>query len=512
MVKLKSSDFLRDTVLFGITALLFLVANFMAFLGDFLLENALNVLLVAIIFLNIAIFGSILKNMRRDIALFIFMAAFDTLLLGRVYVSWIGYYHKYVELLEANGLSELFQALRIVALSQFFVYLAYRLIGPLFHKQESRIQRFGIDATRRNAITPILRQLSEIILFVSSVPFLYVLSKSALNVLRHGYLSSFTDTQDIPGIISRLSMFFVPSFAVFLATMPTKKQLKWPLLIYLFYMLSSLLTGRRTTIVTEALMLIIYFVMRDNLLPKEKRRLNKQTVVVAGVFGVAAMYMLQVVALIRAGYSNKFRGLGETLVSFFDSQGASFRVIIQTINNIHSFDRSQSYLYLFYPFERFVHNNVFTRPMFGLTPIVEVQNAIFVQTTHNFAHVLTYLVDPARYLSGGGFGTSYIAEAFVAYGIFGVIVISMMIGVAFRFFSSMLTRSWVVVVCCLLAIKDFVYIPRGFAFMWVTDTFNITYFCFYAILYFTALLMLHYGNHVRAAKGEKPTYALEAEE
>jgi len=46
----------------------------------------------------------------------------------------------------------------------------------------------------------------------------------------------------------------------------------------------------------------------------------------------------------------------------------------------------------------------------------------------------------------------------------------------------------------------------------VTDTFNIIYFCFYAILYFTALLMLHYGNHVRAAKGEKPTYALEAEE
>lgn len=304
-------------------------------------------------------------------------------------------------------------------------------------------------------------------------------------------------------------MFFVPSFAVFLATLPNKKQIKLPLAIYFVYMFSSVFTGRRTTLVTEALMLVIYFIMRDSLLPREERKLKKRTVVFAGVFGVAGMYLLQLIALIRAGISDTSHGLGDMLISFFDSQGASFRVIIQTVNNIKLFDHSTSYMYLFYPFERFVHNNVITSAIFGLSPIIEVQTSTFVQTTHNFAHVLTFMVDPNRYLTGGGFGTSYIAEAYVAYGAFGVIIVSILIGFLFRFFSSMLTRSWVVLASCLLAVKDFVYIPRSFAFMWVTDTLNITYFCFYGVLYLAALLLIWIGTHVRPAEKLRPYYALE---
>jgi len=290
--------------------------------------------------------------------------------------------------------------------------------------------------------------------------------------------------------------------------MPNKKQMKLPMLIYGIYMVTSLFTGRRNTLVTEALMLTIYLVMRDNLLSKDKRILKKKTVVYTGVFGIIAMYLLQFLALVRAGL-NTNRGLGEMLVSFFDSQGASFRVVIQTINNIDLFNPATSYQYLFYPFELFVHNNVITRTIFGLTPIIEVQTSEFVQTTHNYAHVLTYMVDPDRYLSGGGFGTSYVAEAYVAYGILGIIVISVMIGLVFRFFSSMLTRSWVVVACCLIAIKNFVYIPRSFTFIWVTDVFNITYLCFYGAIYLIALVIVKTATHLHMAESATPPFALE---
>jgi hypothetical protein len=512
MIQIRRGDFLRDVVLFGLTGLLFLAANLVPFMGAELWEAALNVTLVAILFLNISIFCSLIKHTRRDIAMLVFVAAFDILILGRVYVSWIQNYERYPTLLEAKGLPELFQALQIVALSLFCVYLAYRLAGPLFRKREAAVRERGMGAVRQNFTIPVIRQLSEIVLFVSSVPFLYVLLQTVLNVLRGGYLNSFTTTVSIPSVISRLSMFFVPSFAVFLATLPNKKQMWPPLVIYGVYMLSSVFTGRRTTIVTEALMLIVYFVMRDSMLPKQERKLKKRTVGVAAIFGVAFMYLLQLVALIRAGISNTSHGLGEMLVSFFDSQGASFRVVMQTVNHIDLFDPSTSYQYLFYPFERFVHNNIITSTAFGLAPIVEVQTSAFAQTTHNFAHVLTFMVDPVRYVGGGGFGTSYIAEAWVAYGIPGVIVISMMIGLIFRFFSSMLTRPWVVLASCLLAIKDFIYIPRSFAFMWVTDTFNITYFCFYGVLYLAALLMIQIGTHVRPSRQRKPSYALEGQE
>ena len=151
-------------------------------------------------------------------------------------------------------------------------------------------------------------------------------------------------------------------------------------------------------------------------------------------------------------------------------------------------------------FLEYVHNNVLLRTVFGFSPIVESQNLTFVSTTHNFAHYLTFLVDPGRYLSGGGFGTSFVAEAYVAYGMIGVVAVSALVGVAFRFFASMMTRSWAVLALSLIAVKDFVYIPRNFAFSWVTDVFNITYLCYFLLLYFAALLCAWLGAHIRRTR------------
>nr|WP_319488366.1 O-antigen polysaccharide polymerase Wzy family protein [uncultured Caproiciproducens sp.] len=496
MLKIKTTDFIRDTIFFGIAILLMFTANLLTVFGGSFWETAVDVLFFAIITLNIAIFSSLIFHIRRDFALLIFVISYNVLLLGRVYTSWFGYHHKLLLLLEADDFPKLFQALQIVALSLLFVYAAYRAAGPFFYSRETTLKEKRINTASRNQLNPIIRQLSVIVLYVSSIPFFYILFNSALAVLRNGYLNSFTNASSVPSVISRLSMFFVPTFAVFLATLPNKKQIKLPLAVYGVYMLASLLTGRRNTIVTEALMLAAYFVMRDSLLEKEKRVLKKRTVVYAGGFGIIAMYLLNLQALIRAGLETN-RGLGEMLVSFIDSQGASFRVIVETVNHIDLFNPATSYLYLFYPFEMFVHNNVVTKTIFGLSPIIEVQNTEFVRTTHNFGHALTYMVDPARYLSGGGFGTSYVAEAYVAYGILGVILISVMVGLIFRFFSSLLTHSWVVIAFGLIAIKNFVYIPRNFTFLWVTEVFNITYICFFVAVYVAALLIAK-GTHARA--------------
>ena len=125
--------------------------------------------------------------------------------------------------------------------------------------------------------------------------------------------------------------------------------------------------------------------------------------------------------------------------------------------------------------------------------------AEFAQNTNNYAHVLTYLVNSSKYLRGEGFGTSYVGEAYVAFGIAGVIAISILIGVAFRFFATLLTRPWPVAALGLLAVKSFVYIPRSYALGWVTDVFNITYLCYILGLYLAAQLLLFVGTHLRRA-------------
>ncbi len=503
---LNAKSCLRNTVLFGVFAVLVLTANLLATVGGVYQEPAAAVMFAANVALNVAVVADLCTRVRRDFPLLVFAASFDLLLLGRVYVAYFSGQGQILYRLEAKDFSTLFNALQIVTLSFFVVWAAYRLSGPLFARREAAVREGRADAVRGNPTVPVVRQICEAVLLVSSLAFFFTLFHSIVNVLQHGYLASFTQEADagVPSAVSRLSMFFAPAFAAFLATLPDRRQMKLPLAVYGVYMLASLLTGRRNTFVCEALMLAIYFVLRDSLRKKDGRLLKKRTVLWGALAAAVLMYLLELVAEFRAG-SVSPKGFFSSLVNFVYSQGASFRVVVQTLNNWDLFDHGEAYRYLFYPLERFAHNNLFIRTMFGLDPIVEVQTTKFVQTTSNFAHVLTYMVDPGRYLSGGGFGTSFVAESLVAYGAVGVAAVSAMAGVAFRFFSSMLTRPWVVVALGLIALKDFVYLPRSFAFLWVTNVFSFTYLCFFLGVYLLALLCVHLGAHVRGVSAvERP--------
>lgn len=500
--RLNSRNLLRNAVLFGAAIILLIAANIAMSCGAFYESRAVYLLFAANAALNLAILFDICTDIRRNFPLLVFVLSYDLLLLGRVYAAFLTDFDNILYDLQADSFENLFQSLQIVTLSLLFVYAAYRLSAPLFFRREKEVYKKGTGAVRSNQLLPVIRQLSEIALLISSVAFFYVLFHSVLYVVRHGYLTSYTQQADsIPSAVSRLSMFFIPSFAVFLATLPSRKQMRLPMLIYGVYMVLSLFTGRRNTFVCEALMLLIYFILRDGLRAKEKRVVKGKTVAWGILAAVVLGYALEVVAETRSSGHLHFRSLPSAIYTFIYSQGATFRVISETVNCWDRFDHNSTYLYLFYPFELFAHNNTFLHAAFGFTPIVETQSMPFVMTTHNYAHVLTFMVAPDRYLSGGGFGTSYVAEAYVAYGMGGVAAVSAIVGVVFRFFSSMLTRPWYILAPTLLAVKDFVFIPRNFAFSWVFDVFNLTYLCFFLVIYFLALVIVSFGAHLRKVPG-----------
>lgn len=491
----------RNTVFFGTALLLMLTANFLTAFGGFYYETAADLMFAANVVLNLAVVCDLIPHIRRDFPFLVFVGTYNILLLGRVYVSFLAHYPEILYYLEAKDFYSLFTALQVVTLSLLCIYAGYQLVGPFFAHREKTIREKGWAAVSQNPILPIIRQISTIVLLISSLASFYTLMLSILNVFRSGYLGSFTQVSasSIPSAVSRLSMFFVPSFAVFLATMPDRRQLRLPMAVYGVYLLATLFTGRRNTFVCEAITILIYFVLRDSLNEQGKRIFKKRAVIGGGIFAIIAMYLLQLLAEIRAYGLLSHRSFLDTVVNFLYSQGASFRVVIQTVNSWDLFNHGMTWKYLFYPFELFIHNNLITRSLFGLSPIIEVQTTAFVTSTHNYAHVLTYLVDPLRYLSGGGFGTSFVAESYVAFGFAGVVIVSACVGLILRFFASMLTRSWVVTASCLLAIRDFVYIPRSFTFLWVTNVFNFTYLSFYIAVYLAALLAIRLGTHVRPA-------------
>lgn len=502
MIKRKTSYYVCEVVLTGLTLILYLIGCIMDLAGATLGRLSVHFVILAILALNFLILHDILRQTRRHFAFLVFLASFNLLLLGRVYVNWFS--RDILRVLEADSFHNLFFALQLIYISLLVVYLTYRASAPIFAKREQALNAHGRLALSQNPVIPIIRQLSLVVFFLSSIAFFYSLITNVVYIIQAGYLNSFMSHAEIPRIINIISTLFFPSFVVFLATIPSKKQLCIPMIIYLIYMVLSLFTGRRNTMVRELLMLLIYFVLRDDLLEKGKRLFNKITVGIVAFFSVAFAYIMQIFAYVRTDVANADTSFFGGLVSFLDSQGATFRVVVQTINQYARIDHSMGLHYLFYPVELFFHNNVFGTTLFGTTPIVETQTEQYVRTTHNFGHVITYMVNPDRYLSGGGFGTAYIAEGYVAFGIIGVIMVSIMVGLAFRFFSSLLSRSWLGIALGLIAIRYFVYIPRNFTLGWVPEVFNITYLIYLSCIYLAALLLLKVGTHVRTVKSSAP--------
>jgi oligosaccharide repeat unit polymerase len=501
--RLNAKHLIWDTIFFGTALCLMLTACLMAVVGSE--ETAACTVFVANAVLNIAIFQNLFRNARRDFPLILFMFSYDLLLLGRVYSVFLRCYSMILSYLEAENFYNLFLALMIVTVAQLTVYAAYKLAAPLFWKRERAICEKGVQAVTQSPIIPIIRQISVVVLLFSSVASFYMLFQIILLVFQHGYRGSYVmNNSSVPSVISRMSAFFAPSFAVFLATLPNRKQMWFPLVIYSAYMLTSLFTGRRNIFVCELLMLLIYAFLRVVLSRKGKLALSKKKILLVVLFCAVSAYMMQLVALIRNGSSFTAKGFFATIGDFIYSQGASFRVVIQTVNCWNRFDHQTAYQYLFYPFEKYVHNNVLLSSIFGFAPITEGQNIRFVSSTHNFAHVITFMVNPAYYLSGGGFGTSFVAEAYVAYGMAGVVIVSAMVGVIFRFFSSLLTRNWVVIAMGLIALKDFVYIPRNLTFSWVIDVFSLTYLAYYIAVYFLALFLARLAPHLREVRVASP--------
>lgn len=114
--------------------------------------------------------------------------------------------------------------------------------------------------------------------------------------------------------------------------------------------------------------------------------------------------------------------LGGAAISFVTSQGNSS--VVMALREIYAFD-----------FERYSNFTLFTNlliPYFYLFfPDVysQPQSINLIGLAGGFKHILTYIINPEYYLSGGGLGSFYLAELY-EFGIVGVIVGSFVAGLA----------------------------------------------------------------------------------
>lgn len=285
-----------------------------------------------------------------------------------------------------------------------------------------------------------IQKLSYYLILISFPFAFYAMHQQISYVLTHGYQAYFTREEPFYGFfVNQMETLYRVAFAIFLATLPSIKKLRMPLLIYIIYTFLYLGTGDRTNVAVLFFMLIWYVAERNYSTHSEhllKINFTKRVFIVMG--GLALGFIFSVWNAVRYSFGNYALNYVEVansspgMLDFFTNQGRSFNTVMvaQSINEARPLTAAQKAYVLLQP--------VFDQLYRSALNIFDT-NGTYSLGGFQFAHIpssadlLSYYTNPMLYLSGGGLGSSFIAEGVLMGGMLGVILTSIIVATSLNF-------------------------------------------------------------------------------
>ena len=402
-------------VLFGLGAVLVVID----------LDGGLNALLLVTCLLYAAILYYALKEIHGRIFLLCFLLAFFTFLLSGEILG--RYFHvfstTFSEKIEQH--TDLCLLLSLAALfAGYAVSEKYghriRIVTP-----SSRKRRLDYDGVYCRSVRTISRHLY----FVTFPIWVFVLWRQVSYVQAYGYEEYYLHySSGLPQIVHTVANMALPALCVFLATMPSKKEARLPLILYLARAVFSLGTGRRLSFMIGLLFVFAYLVLRNRYPSRGEVWLSKRAAIVliaAVPFLLAGMYLFEYIRSDTAvGSSSQFN----PLFGFFARQGVTVNVIKYAERYKDSMNPNA--FYSLYNSTKFLQTNTLNKYVFGLNfgYLSSGQTVEAALNTNSLANFLSYKISQKNYLSGVGIGSCYIAELFADFGYAGVLLGSFLFG------------------------------------------------------------------------------------
>jgi oligosaccharide repeat unit polymerase len=259
--------------------------------------------------------------------------------------------------------------------------------------------------------------------FAYPFALIQVLEKVYL-VIKNGYVALYIDfASSLPYIFILIAGWFSISFYIYLATLPSKKEARVPIIIFLSIATISIGTGQRGSFVLGYLFVIMYFFLRNKLEPGNSPWIGKKGIIRILVAAPVLVAFLFLMVYIRSDRDSNFSS--NVLISFLYQQGVSAEVIGYGFDYEKDFPKGK--MYLIGDVKDYLKHNIFARYLFG-TNKTEPQTVEHALEDNSFDSALTYFVKPYMYLEGGGLGGCYIAEAYKDLGYFGVCLVNFIYG------------------------------------------------------------------------------------
>lgn len=446
----------------------------------------INLLLLSLIILYIscAIYG--LKKYKDRIVYLLYLVCFFVFLIGK-YVfqffdkeQWWKPFDKEI----------VFQTILILIISLLSLTIGV-VLAFAYHKKNKR----NTGRLSENEVLPIVREdkrllnirtASKNIFYITLLPTLYVIFQAIRYAQTYGYLELYLSFQGSSIILERLATVNKIVFYMFLATMPRKRESLLIILIYALYSAATLFTGQRGDAVI-ALLIVFFYLFYRNMYDKKYKAegeiwISRKNLLLAIGSSPLLLSFLTYWSYIRQENSNLKLSLNDLFWGFFDQQGFSVSVISHSLK-VQLPDTNINYT--LGPIINFFRNNIITQAFFDLE-VYRPQTVEMAMYGNTLSETLSYILMPNVYLSGGGIGNSYLAELNVDFGMIGIVLFNMLIGVILyniNHFTKL--KPWVFTLN-LLILESLFRMPRSSALRFVTNIFNISTFITILAVYFLA--------------------------
>lgn len=277
--------------------------------------------------------------------------------------------------------------------------------------------------------------------------------------LSHSYESYYILFQSrIPYVFHILGSFNKYSLCFFLASKPSKPKATLFLILYIVLTLPELILGSRGDFIIAILFALFYYVFRDYVGCKKKWvGKTEKLLLVAGI--PTGVFFLGVYNYIREGSSIKSFNFLYVLKDFFYKQGVSFSWLSCGVGVCEQLPKHINYS--FGGLIDYILYGKMGQLLFETQGIPSGNNVIRGTSGNNLAHHLSYIVLGKRYLQGHGTGSSYLMENYIDFGLLGVFLFGIFIGIIVILFMKLAKSYSIFSIILLLMFSGIIYMPRS---------------------------------------------------
>jgi oligosaccharide repeat unit polymerase len=333
----------------------------------------------------------------------LFLGSFFLFMLSRIFVDVLGggnfaendFFIHYTFSTEIQ-----FKIILLLSLSLVFMHL-----GAIFAWAGTR--KYQCFVPKVNQYSTTIKKIALIMFYTGLIPFSIRIFVVIQYVMQYGYISMYTLDKNIISnpILALSDDVCTIGFYLFLATFPPTKELKLLSTLYIILLILSLGMGQRGPAISQILVLISYFGLRN--------LINKKVFVISLI---SLIFLSQAAFLFRMQVTPTLESIAIMSEKFLSIQGVSIMVLGLSVEN----EGILNDVSLFSPLLYIVRNSAIAEVL-GFEAS-QVPTGEYAMSSHSLGDVLSYKTNPELYFEGSGIGSAMVAEFYAWAWYIGVII------------------------------------------------------------------------------------------